>query len=83
MGLISDSDELDIFHTPPLMQIIEFKWNLFGRKHHMFGFFFHFFYVGVFIIYVKEAYMEDHEKNTGFVVALCIGVIYPALYDWT
>jgi len=37
MGLIAHSDELDIFNTKSLIDLIEFKWNQYGMRHHFVG----------------------------------------------
>ena len=82
MDLVSNSDELDIFHTDALLQVIDFKWNLYGRKHHLLGCFTHFFYVFSIINYVNQAYMKHGEPKLGLMISLGLGILYPALYDF-
>jgi hypothetical protein len=37
MKIVSESEELDIFNTDSINDIIDFKWDSFGRSHHMVG----------------------------------------------
>ena len=48
----------------------------------MTGCFIHFFYCLMIILYVKNAYMTESEKNVVIIVGLALGILYPALYDW-
>jgi hypothetical protein len=81
-GLAADSDELEIFHTDALQHIITFKWDLYGRKHHLLGCATHFFYVLMIILFIKQVYINESEKKAYRFIALALGITYPALYDW-
>ena len=62
MNLCGDADELNIFDTESLNQVIKFKWDSYGKSHHFLGCFMHFFYTLILIIYVKNAYIEVSEN---------------------
>jgi len=53
MSLCADSDEIEIFQTDCLQQLIEFKWVSYGRFHHLLGCMMHLFYTAVFMMYVS------------------------------
>lgn len=57
MSLCADSEEIDIFETAALQQVIEFKWDSYGRFHHFFGCMMHLFYTAVYIVYVNQGCM--------------------------
>jgi hypothetical protein len=82
-GLAADSDELEIFHTDCFQHMITFKWDLYGRRHHLLGCFTHFFYVLMIILFVNQVYLQENEKQAYRFIALAVGITYPALYDWS
>jgi hypothetical protein len=53
MQLCTDSEELEIFETDALKDIIGFKWDSFGRRHHMLGMATHMLYTLMINIYVS------------------------------
>jgi len=53
MTLCAETEEIEIFQTDALCQLIEFKWVCYGRGHHFFGCMMHLFYTAVFIVYVN------------------------------
>lgn len=53
MTLCAETEEIEIFQTDALCQLIEFKWVSYGRAHHFFGCMMHLFYTAVFIVYVN------------------------------
>jgi hypothetical protein len=84
MGLLNASEELDIFGTKSVLELIQFKWEEYAMRHHMVGMILHFFYLAVFVIYVNIIYI----KNTGtdaqkrsYVILLAIGCVYPQVYN--
>ena len=57
MGLCESTEELDIFETESLKEMIDFKWENYARKFHLFGCFMHFTYVFTMSIFVFEVYV--------------------------
>jgi hypothetical protein len=57
MEIISETDELDIFRTKVLHDLVEFKWNAYGKSVHYFGAFLHIGYIITFFIYVNQVYI--------------------------
>jgi hypothetical protein len=58
MDLCADSIEIDIFKAENLLEIINYKWENYGYKHHIIGFSAHLFYVVIFCLYVQLAYIN-------------------------
>ena len=50
---IALSNELDIFRSDCVQDLIEFKWNSFARAVHMSGFYFHFGYIFMQAIFIN------------------------------
>lgn len=59
MGLVNSTEELEIYSTDTLQQVIQFKWEEYARGHHMVGCFFHFFYMVICILYINIIYIKD------------------------
>ena len=83
MNLGGETDELEIFETESLQQVIQFKWDTYGRKHHLFGCMMHMFYTFILITYVKNAYLIENENQMIYAILIAVGILYPALYDFT
>jgi hypothetical protein len=81
MSLCGETDELEIFNTESLQQVIKFKWDKYGRNHHLFGCIMHHFYTIIMIIYVKNSYLIENENQVIYAIMIAIGVLYPWLYD--
>lgn len=82
MGLCAETEELEIFEPDPFKDIIDFKWNMYGRKHHLFGMYMHLLYTTMLNIYVSTAYIHEPTNQQLYTILLAIGVIYPAYYDF-
>lgn len=54
-----ESEELEIFDCQLIKDLLEFKWNMFGRKLHTFGCTMHFFYLGTIMAYINMVYIEN------------------------
>lgn len=52
IDVCKNSDELELFKTPAIQTILKYKWDTYGRNHHLIGMFFHFFYTFVVITYI-------------------------------
>ena len=88
MLLAAESDEIEIFTTDSLNNLIEFKWVSYGKRHHFVGCLMHFLYTFVFILYVSQACLnedKDENKHTQkvYAILLLVGIAYPAAYDLT
>jgi hypothetical protein len=59
MGLLNNTDELDVFGTKSVQELIAFKWDSYALTHHLVGCFFHFFYLAILIIYINIIYIKD------------------------
>lgn len=82
MQLCAETEELDIFESSAIKDIIDFKWNGFGRRHHQFGMYMHLLYTTMLSIYVSEAYIHEPRNQQIYTILLAIGIIYPAYYDF-
>lgn len=60
MKIIAKSDELKIFKTISLKDLIEFKWNEFGMMVHLVGCMMHMCQIAILIFYVHFIYIENH-----------------------
>lgn len=82
MKMIINSDELEIFESSNVENLIQYKWNKFAQKLHFTGFLFHFFYLTVMTIFVKQIYVDnDLDNKHNYCYILIIGIIYPTWYD--
>lgn len=52
MQLCADSDNLEVFNTEAIKELIQFKWSEFGQMHHMVGLFFHSCQMIMLMIYI-------------------------------
>jgi hypothetical protein len=82
MELCADTEELEIFETEAMKDIIDFKWNVYGRSHHYLGMTMHMLYSLMINIYVSEAYLHEPRNQQIYTILLAIGTIYPAYYDF-
>lgn len=57
MDAIAKSDELDIFMSACVQDLIKFKWESFAFAVHKNGFYFHFCYIGTLIMYINSTYL--------------------------
>ena len=82
MGLCAETEELDIFEPDPFKDIIDFKWKMYGRRHHLFGMYMHLLYTTMLNIYVSSAYIHEPSNQFIYTILLAIGITYPAYYDF-
>lgn len=59
MGAISESDELQIYETDLIMDMIDYKWDKFAGTQHRFGAGIHLCYQFVLIFYVNETFLVN------------------------
>jgi len=58
MALAAETEEMSIFNTESFGILIQYKWEQYGQKHHIFGSVMHLFYVICIIVYVNEIYLN-------------------------
>ena len=84
MGLITESDELNILDAKAIQQLIKFKWIRFAKNFHLFGCIMYFLYILALIAYTKVIYIdhlgEENEKEY-YVMILGSGIFYPVFYE--
>lgn len=82
MTVTYESDELEIFESENLVNLIRYKWDTFAQRLHMRGAIMHFIYLVVMMIYIKNIYIDNQYEDQGFYsILLCVGVVYPTWYD--
>lgn len=81
MELIVDSDQLDIFESNNVQDLIKYKWNKFAQRFHIKGFIFHFMYLVIMSIFVDQIYVKNNlEYKKVYCVLLGVGILYPTWY---
>lgn len=58
----ANSEELAIFETDTLKDLIEFKWNQYGYRFHLGGFLIHAVYVIMLFVYTDMVYINGSSK---------------------
>lgn len=58
MDAIANSDELSIYETDLVKDLIDFKWLTYARRQHLFGGFVHLIYVLILIVYISHTFLE-------------------------
>lgn len=84
MSLFSTTEDLAIFLTEPIQQLIEFKWNTFAKAIHYTNAFFHLIHILLIIIFIAFAYLSTQTKVdqiiTYLIALLLLGIIYPTFF---
>ena len=79
-----DSDDIDLFDLDNVNRVIDYKLDIFARKIHVMGSFFHFFYLLVLAFYISHVYVigDSNVKSIYFYGDfILIGIAYPLLYE--
>lgn len=63
MSLAEETDEMTIFETAAIVDIIEYRWDTYANSFHMRGLFMNVLYIISFILYVKEGYLESDSEH--------------------
>lgn len=58
MDAVANSDELAIFETDMVRDMIDYKWRTYARRQHLCGGFVHLVYVLVLIAYISRTFLE-------------------------
>lgn len=65
MAILDESEEMNIFDTIALKEVIQYKWLNFAKSWHLIGAFFHLFYILSLSVYILEVYtLADGVKVT-------------------
>jgi len=57
MDAVSNSEELEIFETDTIRDMIDYKWETFAKRQHLFGGFVHLCYLIVLILYINHTFL--------------------------
>ena len=85
MDVCGNTDELEVFDSKALSDLLEFKWKSASGPIHMVGGASHLLYLLVFSVFVNELYVYNHYmeyRQTLFMVQL-LCLFYPCVYDMT
>jgi hypothetical protein len=67
-----------------MVDMITFKWECFGRNHHIFGCIMHVAYLVIFVLYVDRVYVHhdgNEDEHMLYNLLLAAGILYPWIYD--
>ena len=85
-----ESEELKIFNVENFQELLSFKWDTYGKSWHLVGFSAHCLYMILLTAYNYFIYIDDVEADLSekpirnfMEMALVVGVLYPAFYDFT
>jgi hypothetical protein len=81
MQLCSENDELEKFQCDSLRQLIEYKWETYGRSHHLAGCINHFLNTLAILAYIVLSYMAEPEDDRFQVILLAFSISYPFFYE--
>ena len=94
MMLIANSDEVAIFKTEPIVDMINYQWGVTGFNFHLVGFVNFFLYMLMLIVYIVQIYINDRlyefeslasriklrKGSNNVALVLVFGLIYPSIY---
>jgi hypothetical protein len=88
MHAICNSEELDIFKSDLIIDLVDFRWNNVARYVHKTGFCFHLAYIVFFTLYIRDTYLGKYADNVPIPSEFylwCIGLIliWPLAYDFS
>jgi len=63
MSLCEETEELDIFKTKAIQDIIHYRWDTYAKNLHLMGLFFTTTYITSVILYVIEGYIEPNGEH--------------------
>lgn len=80
MEIAAKTEELSLTITSSVADVIDYKWDTYGRSHHFLGLAMHLYYIVVFTLYVIKAYLQDNDSKI-WLILLTTGIIYPSFYE--
>lgn len=76
------SNEINIFITNALVDVLDFKWKEYAVKFHSIGCLMHFCYMGLLFVYIYEVYIRYNMENKLLMdMILTCGLLYPLFYE--
>ena len=70
MDAVSNSDELGIFITDSVRDMIDYKWKTFAKRQHLFGGFMHLTYIIVLSFYISHTFLDEQPVTASSVVPI-------------
>lgn len=63
MGILTKIDQYELFDAAAMQTLISFKWEVYGRKLHGWGLFFHLIYMSTIIMYNLFVYILNKGES--------------------
>lgn len=86
MGICNESEELEIYETQAIQQLIQFKWDTYAYNHHIIGVTFHGFHMLSLVVYINMTYILNYNRDPDFqkwfVIPIAVSLIYPTFYEF-
>lgn len=94
MDAIADSEELGIFKTELIKDMVDYKWQTYAQSQHTLGAFIHWVYVAVLMSYINVVFLKPEsfdaqgvrinpDPYTPLLFASLVCLCYPIMYDGT
>lgn len=84
MDMLGDIEQIEVFKTKVVKDLIFFKWNTYAKWNHYIGTSIHLIYTTLFCIYVNQVYLESNLSNKKYILgAMGVCLLYNAVYDLT
>ena len=93
MDAVANSNELTVFHTDLIKDLIDFKWESYALAKHRIGAIIHCVYSFLLWFYVADVFLADKVKDSNgkiepippnyiCLLAFCVCLVYPVLYEF-
>ena len=86
MNAVAGSDQMEIFQTDLIKDMVDYKWETFAQRQHIFGAMLHLSYVVVLMLYINEIFLigeRDGPANKTLLAWIGGCLVYPTFYDGT
>lgn len=84
MDLLANTDQIEVFDTLPVQDLIEFKWRAYSQHFHFVFAIIHMIYLLTFILYVNFIYINREFENKLYFILMMVTCNSVALvYDCT
>ena len=60
MGIVAKMEELDVFNTKAMTDVIDFKWDSYGMRAHLVGCIMHLAQIGILVFYIDFIYINNY-----------------------